>query len=158
MDNPTYDEGINLNSMPTTTSTQERKFQNPIYFDTGPQSHSSTTQLMSDDYEGVYSEATAVSETLYENTDVMANERERPDKGVTNGGVTEGAALTETVYEVPIQSRDSVEGSAEDDGCYSALGPTDYATLEPHITKPTQHQLAPTDDEYAHLQHRFCTN
>ena len=39
------------------------------------------------------------------------------------------------------------------DDDYSALGPTDYFTLQPHIPKPTQQQHPPANDEYSQLHH-----
>ena len=38
-----------------------------------------------------------------------------------------------------------------DDSCYSTLGLTEYATIQPHIPKATQQQSPPDDDEYSQL-------
>ena len=151
MDNPTYAEGIGLASLPATSSQDGVEYQNVTHnSDIGP--NTSTTKLVScDEHEALYSEAMDINETVYENTDKMAEPELANKEGATNGGAM-GEAISETVYDVP-EHMESVP-AIEDDGCYSALGPTDYAILEPHIANQPQHQLPPADDDYAHLQHR----
>ena len=148
MDNPTYEEGMSLASIPATDS-QGGECQNLAYSDVGPHPQSNAVKLSCAEYEVPYSEAAAVSETVYENTNKIAESAFIDKEGATSGGVMEGN-MSETVYNVP-QHMESLQD--EDDGCYSALGPTDYAILEPHIANPTHHQLPPPDEDYSHLQH-----
>lgn len=154
MDNPTYDEGMGLASLPATSSQDGVEYQNVAHnSDVGLNSQTSTTKLVScDEYEELYSEAMDVNETVYENTDKMAESDLANKEETSNGGAMGGGAISETVYDVP-EHTESVP-AIEDNGCYSALGPTDYAILEPHITNQPQHQLPQADDDYAHLQHR----
>jgi hypothetical protein len=69
---------------------------------------------------------------------------------VNNGGQRNGTT-SEATYDVPQTTcTDSIEN---DNSCYSSLGAVDYSMLQPHIPKPTQQQLPPTDDQYSCLQH-----
>ena len=124
MDNPTYD------GPPRTAVNHvvdEREFRNPLYSGVSISSPNTTN---SNTYEGVYSDGTLVNEG-----------------GQTDGGMSGGTA-SEAMYSVP-PDVDNVE----DDNRYSALGTTDYSTLQPHISDLTQHQLSPNTDEYSCLQH-----
>ena len=72
-----------------------------------------------------------------------------PDRGgEINGGLKE-ELVVEAAYDVP----DMVSG-VDNENCYSALGQTDYATLEANVSKSTQkEQPPPGDNEYSQLQH-----
>ena len=46
-------------------------------------------------------------------------------------------------------------GGDVSESCYSALHHSpDYSTLEPHIPKPYQEQLQPSEDDYSQLHHK----
>ena len=136
----------------------ERDYQNPIYFDVGPNSTNLTanTDQM---YEGLYSETTLVSDTIYESANdsvpqeylvpEITTSKRHSDHGTSrvNHGGTMGGTTSETMYGA------GTSQAAKDDTCYSVLGTTDYCTLQPHIPKPKQQQRPPTDDEYSQLRH-----
>ena len=150
MDNPTYDERIGVGPLAMTMNKHENNFQKPLYSNAGPGSPNITNPPTQNMYEGLYSESTMASETLYENTHSSVPGTLTNGGGQANGGMR-GGTTSEAVYDVP-PDVDNV-GS---DNCYSALGPVDYSTLQPHISKATQQQqqqLPSNDDGYSHLQH-----
>ena len=147
MDNPTYDEGIRVNH-----HSAERHFRNPVYSDISHGSPNTTNSQTRNMYKGVYKSGSAmVSEALYENTHNSAPGALTDGEEQANGGqgMTRETTSSEAIYDMP-----SALDNVDDDNCYSALGPVDYFTLQPHTTKATQQQLPPNDDEYSYLQHK----
>ena len=127
MDNPTYDEGIRVKHL-----NAGRQFQNPVYSDISHGSPNTTNLQTQNMYKGLYKSGSAVvSETLYENTHTGAftNGVEQANGG---HGMTRGTTSSEAIYDMP-----SALDSVDDDNCYSAMGPADYFTLQPHTTKAT---------------------
>ena len=149
MDNPTYEEGINVAPPVMEVHHEEDiQLQNPLYFDVGPHQHNisymypqTKTNSMC---EGVYSDCEAVGETYYENPHNSNNDlfNEKEFNSELKGGIA-----TAFPYEVP-----QALVNADNDNCYSAVGPTDYATLEPHVPQ-TKQQLPPDNDQYSQLHH-----
>lgn len=149
MDNPTYEEGININVVsPVTEVNHEKDFQlqNPLYFDVGPHQDINRTYPQTNSmYEGVYSDCEAVGETPYENPH-NCNQRDFPNAQELNSEL-KGGTKTAVPYEVP-----QTLVHADNDNCYSALGLIDYATLEPHVLQTVQ-QLPPDNNQYSQLHH-----
>ena len=111
-------------------------------------------------FEALYTETTLISESS-DNTQnnsvppVLSSQGEKSyyndemcNSGEQRNGTT--SEVTEVTYDVP-QAKDSA--GVNDHNSYSSLGPIDYSILQPHIPKPIQQQLPPTDDQYSCLQH-----
>ena len=144
IDNPNYEEGLDLAPL-TREVHYERDFQNPIYSDVGA-NPTTTNASTHQTHEGLYSETTLVSEATYVNVNdnspqdylvpqTIINKQQKDHSRVNHNGT--GAGTT---------------SDARDDD-YSALGPTDYFTLQPHIPKPIEQQLPPANDDYSQLHH-----
>ena len=150
MDNPTYAEGINVAPPVIEVHHEEDiQLQNPLYFDVDPHQHSISYMYprakTNSTYEGVYSDCEAVGETYYENPH-NSNENdffnEKEFSSELNGGIA---------IPVPYEEPQALV-HAINDKCYSAVGPTDYASLEPHIPQ-TKQQLPPDNDQYSQLHY-----
>ena len=100
-------------------------------------------------FEALYTESALISGSSddTQNNGVPAVLSSEGEQNYYNG--ERNGTTSEVTYDVP-QAMDSAE---DDSNCYSSLGPIDYSTLQPHIPKPTQQQLPPTDDQYSCLQH-----
>ena len=71
MDNPTYDEGINIGPLATEVNHvgNGENIQNPDYSDVGPSFPNTTNPTTQNIHEGLYSVSTMAGEmSLYENT------------------------------------------------------------------------------------------
>ena len=127
MDNPTYDENISVTPTATrvvSNGDNERQFQNSLYSDVGHSSAKNPNPYHP--YEDITMD-TPVS-TSYKN-------------------VHGPGALSNEEFQ---NGRDIVSES-----CYSGLDhSTEYSTLEPHILKPYQEQLQPSEDDYSQLHHK----
>jgi hypothetical protein len=92
-----------------------------------------------------------INEATYENTNANApapqdylvpetiiNKQRKDHSRVNHNGTQEGTVTAETR-----------------DDKYSALGPIDYFTLQPHIpsSRPAEQQLPPANDDYSQLHH-----
>ena len=149
MDNPTYDKGNSVAPSATDKDHEEDfQLQNPLYFDISPHQPNSTNPHTNGVHMRVSSNSNVAGETVYENPITNAHKDHsttvgRGDSGGQNEEIAEAAP-----YEVP-----QTFIHADNSNCYSALGLTDYATLEPHIAEPKQQQLFPDSNEYSQLQH-----
>ena len=177
MDNPTYDEGINIGPLATEVNHvgNGENIQNPDYSDVGPSLPNTTNPPTQNIHEGLYSESTMARETLYENTHssvpgTLTNGGEQANDGMSGGTTSEvvydlppdvdnidddkqanggisGGTTSEAMYDLP------PEMNNVDDNCYSSLGPGD-SNSQPHTSKAIQQQPSPNDDEYSLLQHK----
>lgn len=145
MDNPTYEEGVNVTPPVIEVHHEEDiQFQNPLYYDVSPHQHNISymyQQTKTNGMYGVYSDCGAVGETYYENphnSDRKDFFNEKDYNSELKGGIA-----TPVPYEVP-----QALVHAVNDNCYSAVEPTDYASLEPHIPQ-TKQQLPPDNDQYS---------
>ena len=148
MDNPTYEEGINV-APPVTEAhhedSEDIQLQNPLYFDVSPHQHNMYPQAKtSSTYDGVYSDCEAVGKT-YENSH-NSNKKDFLNEKELNSEL-KGEIATPVPYEVP-----QALFHAVNDNCYSAVGPTDYATLETHIPPDNDH-IPPDNDQYSQLHY-----
>ena len=107
-------------------------------------------QLGSTIYEGVYSNCDTLPASIGNSGAQDRNLGGEAVESEIDGDI--GDIITEHTYEMPQIS----DGVAVDDGCYSCLGQDGltYAQLQPHIPKPAQSPLPPSDDEYSSLQHK----
>ena len=125
MDNPVYDENINIvHVTPIATNDShdidERTFQNPLYSDIGPTSMNTTNKHNATFEQPGYTDSAVLSETTYEipcqhiPTHVnMNNEMRQASVGMDS---------SEAVYDMPPALDDMND---DDDNCYSVVGPTD---------------------------------
>ena len=144
LDNPTYEEGINA-ATPVKKPHHEEDFQlqNPLYFNAGPHQQNTSYPQTNSTYEGVYSDCKAVNnETTYGNAH-NTDQRDFPNAD----SELKGGIATAVPYEVP-----QTLVCANNDKCYSAFGPTNYATLEPHIPQTAQ-QPPPDNHQYSQIHH-----
>ena len=107
-------------------------------------------------FEALYTETVLISDSSDDTQNnsvpaVLSREGEQNyyNGEIRNSGGQRNGTTSEVTYDVP-QAMDNAE---DGNNCYSSLGPIDYSTLQPHIPKPTQQQLPPTDDQYSCLQH-----
>ena len=153
VDNPTSGEGFSIGPL-TTEENDERDFQNPLYSGLGPNTTNPSTQNM---YEGLYSESTMASETLYENPHNTVPGTLTNGGGQTNGGMS-GATTSEAVYDLPPdvdnidddgQANGGMRGATTseavydvppdvdnvgDDNSYSSVGPSDSWLQPPTLS------------------------
>ena len=139
MDNPVYDENINIVTPTTTNNSHDidkRTFQNPL-------KHNATFEQPG------YTDSAVLSETTYEipcqhiPTHVnMNNEMRQASVGMDS---------SEAVYDMPPALDDMND---DDDNCYSVVGPTDSS--QPNLQHEGQHLTVSCDDsgDYSHLQHK----
>ena len=142
MNNPTYEEGIPLEN-------NIRDGPSPIYSDVDEKS-TTINAITNQTYEGLYSETAPVDDAMYENTNAkspapqdylvpntIVNNQRKDHSRVSHNGTQEGTITADAM-----------------DNKYSALGPVEYFTLEPHIpNKPVEQQLPPANDDYSQLHH-----
>ena len=109
-------------------------------------------------FEALYTETTLISDSSYDTLNNSApvvptskGERNYCNGGAHNNTRQRNRTTSETTYDVPQTA--CTESAENDNSCYSSLGPVDYSILQPHIPKPTQKPLPPTDDQYSCLQH-----
>ena len=148
MDNPNYEESIKFGPLQAETydhvyESYDKDFQNSVYSEIGPSSLNTTNTPI----QSIYNvESKMANEILYQTCSSVPGSSTSKE-GDTNGGMT-GGSTSEAIYDVP-----STLDNIDDDNCYSALGPGDYFTLQPHISKHTQQQFPPADNEYSLLHH-----
>ena len=152
IENPTYDEGHDLTPLAREVNKERDDQQRPIYSNVNA-IPTTINAIVNQTYEGLYSDTTLVSEATYTNVngnapqdylvpETVINKQRQKDHSRVNhhNGTAAGEGTT------PPQS------TSRDDN-YSALGPTDYFTLQPHIPKTTEQQLPPANDDYSQLHH-----
>ena len=154
MDNPVYDENINIVA-PTAANNShdvdERYFQNPLYSDIGPTSMNTTNKPTRDatiEQPG-YTDSTVLSETTYETQCQHIPTQVKVNNGMRQASV--GMDSSEAVYDMPPALDDMND---DDDNCYSVVGPTDSS--QPNLQHERQHLTVSCDDsgDYSHLQHK----
>ena len=139
MNNPTYEEGVLLEN-------NKRDGPSPIYSDVG-EKPTTINAITNQTYEGLYSETVPVDGAMYENTNakspvpqdyLVPDTNQRKDHSRVSHNGTQGGTITADAM----------------DNKYSALGPVEYFTLEPHIpNRPVEQQLPPANDDYSQLHH-----
>ena len=152
MDNPVYDENINIVTSIASNNSHDidkRTFQNLLYSDIGPASFNTTNKHNATFEQHGYTDSAVLSETTYEipcqhiPTHVnMNNEMRQANVGMDS---------SEAVYDM---SPDLDDMNDDDDNCYSVVGPTDSS--QPNLQHQGQHLTVSCDDsgDYSHLQHK----
>ena len=124
MDNPTYDENICV--IPATTRTISNEEDERIFRNP------------------LYSDVGHCSSSPHHNYENITTDT---PIGTSYENVHDPGALSNEEFQ---NSRDVVSES-----CYSTLDHrTEYSTLEPHIPKPYQEQVQPSEDDYSRLHHK----
>lgn len=147
MNNPTYEESVDLAPL----KNNERYGPSPIYSDVGEKPTIINAINMNQTYEGLYSETAPVDDVTYENTntkspvpqdylvpETIVNKQQQEDHSRASHNEIQGGTITADAM----------------DNKYSALGPVDYFTLQPHIpNRSVEQQLPPANDDYSQLHH-----
>ena len=154
MDNPVYDENINIVTPIATNNSHdidERTLQTPLYSDIGPTSMNTTNKLTHNTtFEQLgYTDSAVPSETTYEIPCSHVPIHVLVNNGMRQASV--GMDSSEAVYDMP-QALDDMND--DDDNCYSVVGPTDSS--QPNLQHERQHLTVSCDDssDYSHLQHK----
>ena len=152
MDNPVYDENINIVTPIATNNSHDidkRTFQNPLYSDIGPASLNTTNKHNATFEQPGYTDSAVFSETPYEIPCQHIPTHVNKNNEMRQANV--GMDSSEAVYDMPPALDDMND---DDDNCYSVVGPTDSS--QPNFQHEGQHLTVSCDDsgDYSHLQHK----